>query len=117
MSIATLSTQAALSGSFLAPSFLGVTLPTNANAAPPSFFTLATGNNNILAPTVASGFTVTGVMAYPQSAGSSNSKTFSGASGGAGFTGTALPFIGGVAAGGSFWVASAGIETLVLVWF
>lgn len=116
MATVTLSVQAIESGVGFQQSIpIGLAMPSNVNAAPPSFATLQLGNNQVLAPTVASGLTVAGVLVIPPT-GSSNSKVFSGTSGGTGFTSTALPFVGGVAAGGSFWIASAGVETVQLVW-
>jgi len=113
---ATLSVQAQISGdSFQQTAPIGQSVAANTNAARPTYVTLQVGNTQILAPSIASGKTVNGVMVLSP-AGSTNSKTFSGTSGGAGFTGTFLPFVGGMSAGGSFWVSSAQIEDVQLVW-
>jgi hypothetical protein len=110
--------QATLSGGNLqSPVVIGPTQPLNPNAAEPTFVTLAVGNNQIFAPSVASGAIVNGFIAVPVLAGSTNAKTYSGASGGAGFNCTYQPFVGGIAAGGSFWIASAGVERIQIIWF
>jgi hypothetical protein len=112
----TLNVQAFLTGdSFQQTTPIGQQYPTNANAAKPGSVSLVAGNIQMFAPSVVSGKTVNGVMVLSP-AGSTNTKTFSGTSGGAGFTSTFLPFIGGIAAGGSFWIASAGTEDVQIVW-
>lgn len=117
MGSSTVFPQAIISGGVAqAPFRLGAYLPTNSNAAPPTYFALVAGANTIVAPSVASGYAVNGVMIIPVAGGSTNAKALKGVSGD---TGVAFTTIGicGAAAGVNFVVTSTGAELVQIVWF
>lgn len=117
MTTVNFSAQAIVSGgALLANSPFGVALAANANAAPPAFATLLAGNNTIVAPSVASGFTVTGFAIIPVTPGSTNAKTLKGITGDTGVPFTVFVAAGAVA-GSNFVVLSTAPESVQIIWF